>query len=156
MTRNLRPGHTASACFASLFPFRCFAWPSGTVDLGHFGISNLEVMILFEQLAGHRLLIEKVFRPRIRAPPCFPFLLCLYQKELKSGKDASFVSRLVRSLSKLPGGIGRFLPCSFGGHMSTLRHLGWDQCSHGLTSGPLESCLQTICGVLGYPKGAAA
>ena len=40
-----------------------------------------------------------------------------------------FVSSLVRALGKLLGGIGRFLPCSVGGHMSRLRHLGWDQCS---------------------------
>ena len=44
--------------------------------------------------------------------------------------------------------------------MSRLRHLGWNQCSHGLSSRPLESChrqcLQTVCGVLVYPKGAAA
>ena len=44
--------------------------------------------------------------------------------------------------------------------MSKLRHLGWDQCSRGLTPRPLESChhqcLQAVCGVLGYPKGAPA
>ena len=35
--------------------------------MGHFGISYLEVMILFEQWAGHRLLNEKVSRPHVRA-----------------------------------------------------------------------------------------
>ena len=44
--------------------------------------------------------------------------------------------------------------------MSRLRHLGWNQCSHGLTSIPLESChhqcLKAVCGVLGYPKGSAS
>ena len=43
--------------------------------------------------------------------------------------------------------------------MSRLRHLGWNQCSHGLSSRPLESChhqcLQALCGVLGYLKGSA-
>ena len=33
-------------------------WPSGSLDLGHFGISFLELLILFEQWAGHRLLSE--------------------------------------------------------------------------------------------------
>ena len=42
-------------------------WPSGSVDLGHFGISFLELLILFEQWAGHRLLSEKVTRPHVRA-----------------------------------------------------------------------------------------
>ena len=43
--------------------------------------------------------------------------------------------------------------------MSILRHLGWNQRSHGLNSRRLESChhqfLKAICGVLGYPKGSA-
>ena len=43
--------------------------------------------------------------------------------------------------------------------MSRLRHLGWAQCSLGLTSRLLESChhqcLQAVCGVLGYLRGAA-
>ena len=83
-------------------------WPSGFVDLGHFGVSFLELLILFEQRAGHRLLSEK----------------------------------------------------GIGSHMSRLRHLGWNQCSHGLTSRPLESCHHqchsAVCGVPGYPKGSAA
>ena len=37
---------------------------------------------------------------------------------------------------------------------------GWNQCSHGLTSRPLESChhqcLEAVCGVSGCPKGSAA
>ena len=38
--------------------------------------------------------------------------------------------------------------------------MGWEQCSHGLTSRPLETChhqcLKAVCGFLGYPAGAAA
>ena len=41
-------------------------WPSGSVDFGHFGIPFLELLILFEQWAGHRLLSEKVTRPHVR------------------------------------------------------------------------------------------
>ena len=37
-------------------------WPSGATDFGHFGVSFLELLILFEQWAGHRLLSEKVIR----------------------------------------------------------------------------------------------
>ena len=52
-----------------------------------------------------------------------------------------------------------FCFCRIGSHMSRLRHPGWNQCSHGLTSGPLKSChhqcLKALCGVLGYPKGSA-
>ena len=42
-------------------------WPSGTDDLGHVGVSFLELLILFEQWAGHRLLSERVTRPHVRA-----------------------------------------------------------------------------------------
>ena len=38
--------------------------------------------------------------------------------------------------------------------------MGWNHCSHGLTSRPLETChhrcLSAVCGILGYPKGSAA
>ena len=51
------------------------------------------------------------------------------------------------------------MPCSLGSQMSMLRHLGWNQCSHGLSSRPLESChhqcLEAVCGVLGHPEGSA-
>ena len=70
-----------------------------------------------------------------------------------------FLSSLIRALSKLSGGLGRFLPCGLGSLMSRLRHLGWNQCSHGLTSRPFESChhqsLKAVCDVLVYPKGSA-
>ena len=42
-------------------------WPVGSEDMGHFGSSHLELLILFEQWAGHRLLSEKVTWPHLRA-----------------------------------------------------------------------------------------
>ena len=78
--------------------------------------------------------------------------------EIRHG--CQFLSSLVRALAKLLGGLGRFVPCHLGSHMSRLRHLGWNQCSHGLTSRPLESChhqcLKAVCDVLEYPKGSAS
>ena len=63
----------------------------------------------------------------------FPFLLFLCQKELKFGRDVALLvacsEHWVNFLVVLVG----FYPCSFGGHMSRLRHLAWDQCSHGLS-----------------------
>ena len=68
--------------------------------------------------------------------------------------DCQFLSSLVRALAKLPG-----LPCRLGSHLSRLRHVGWNQCSHGLNSRPSESChhqcLKAVCGFWVYPKGSA-
>ena len=35
-------------------------WPVDAVDMAYFGVSYLEVLIIFEQWAGHRFLSEKV------------------------------------------------------------------------------------------------
>ena len=134
---------------------RALHWPSGSIDLGHFGVSFLELFILFEQWAGHRLPSEKVTGPHVRAgrPILLPSVPVSEGIEIRHG--CQFLSSLVRALSKPPGGLGRFLPCHLGSHMSRLRHLGWNQCSHGLTSRPLESChhqcLKAVCGVWEYP-----
>ena len=128
-------------------------WPSGSVDLGHFGISFLELLILFEQWAGHRLLNEKVTRPHVRAGRSILLPSVPVSERLEIRHGCQFLSSSVRALAKLPGGLGRFLPCSPGSHMSRLRHIGWNQCSHVLTSRPLESChhqcLKAICGGFG-------
>ena len=135
-------------------------WPSGFVDLGHFGISFLELLILFEHWAGHRLLGEKVTRPHVRAGRPISVSSVLVSEGMEIRHGCQFLSSPIRALGKLPGGLGRFLPCQVGTHLSRLRHLGWNQCFHGLTSRPLESChhrcLSALCGVLGYPKGSAA
>ena len=135
-------------------------WPSGSADLGHDGVSFLELLILFEQWAGHWLLSVLVTRPHTRAgrPILVSSVPVSEGMEIRHG--CRFISSLVRALDKLPGGLSRFLPCQVGTHLSRLRHLGWNQCSHGLTSRPLESChhlcLSAICGIVGYPKGSAA
>ena len=123
-------------------------------DMGQFGVS------FFEQWAGYRLLSEKVTWPHVRAdrPILIPSVPVSEGIEIRHG--CQFISSLVRALAKLLGGVGRFLPSGVVSHTSRLRHLGWNQCSHGLTSRPLESChhqcLKAACGVLGYPKGSAS
>ena len=104
-------------------------------------------------------LAQKVTRPHVRdhRPILIPSVPVSERIEIRRG--CQYVSSLVRALAKLSGGLGRFLPCNLGSHMSRLWHLGWNQCSHGLSSRPLESChhqcLKAVCGVLGYPKGSA-
>ena len=135
-------------------------WPVDTGDMGHFGVSYLEVLILFEHWLGHRLLSEKVTRMHLRAnrPICFSPAPVSEGIQIRQGRQ--FISSLFRALGKLPGGVGRFITCVVGGHMSGLRHLGWLQCSRGLTSRPLESChhacFRAMCDLFGNPCGAAA
>ena len=79
-------------------------WPSGVTDFGHFGISFLELSILFEQWAGHRQLSEKATRPRARANrPTLPPSLVPVSEGIEMRHGCQFVSSLVRALAKLPG-----------------------------------------------------
>ena len=91
--------------------FTTLHWLSGSVDFGHFCISFMELLILFEQWAGHRLPSEKVTRPHVRAnrPSLIPSVPVSEGIEIRHG--CQFISSLVRALAKLLGGIGRFLPC---------------------------------------------
>ena len=76
---------------------------------------------LFEQWAGHPLLSEKVLGPHLRAnrPISFPSVTVSEGIEIRHG--CHFISNLIRALAKLPRGIGRYLPCGVGSHMSRLR-----------------------------------
>ena len=48
--------------------FSTLRWPEGLNEMGKFGISFLEILILFEQWVGHRLLPEKTVP--IKNRPC--------------------------------------------------------------------------------------
>ena len=95
-------------------------WLTSSDDLGHFGISFLELLILFEQWAGHRLLSEKVTRQHVRANRLISIPSVPVSEGIEIRHGCQFISSLVRALTKLPGGLGRFLPCRVGSHMSTL------------------------------------
>ena len=51
------------------------------------------------------------------------FLVWLFSWGTEIRQSCQFVSSLVRALAKLPGGLGRFLLCRLGSHVSRLRHL---------------------------------
>ena len=74
----LRPGLTVLVfCLDLLLFFSTLHWPTGSDDFGHFGVSFLELLILFEKWAGHRLLSEKITGPHVRAhrPVLIPSVL---------------------------------------------------------------------------------
>ena len=58
----------------------------------------------------------------------------------------------------LPGGLGRFVPCSSGANHCRLRLIGWEKCGHGLTSRPRESAsepfLNDLLSLFRYPSGS--
>ena len=69
-----------------------------------------------------------------------------------------FIGALMRSLCLLPGGLRRFVACSVGANHCRLRHIGWEKCSHGLTSRPRESAslhfLDELLALCRYPSGS--
>ena len=101
---------------------------------------------LFEQWAGHRLLSEKVTRPHVRANRAILIPSVPVSEGIEIRHGCQFLSSLVRALAKLPGGLGWFVPCHLGSHLFSSRPL--ESCHH--------QCLKAVCGVLGYPSGAAA
>ena len=42
-------------------------------------------------------------------------------------RSCRFIGALMRSLCFLPGGLGRFVPCSIGANHCRLRHIGWEK-----------------------------
>ena len=77
---------------------------------GHFGVSFLEVLILFGQWAGHRLLSEKVTRHHVRANRPIFYFLCACFRGNRNKAGLSIHYQLGSGFGQA-GGIGRFLPC---------------------------------------------
>ena len=81
---------------------------------------------LYEIWAGERLQLERAV-PRYRRPA-----------------SCRFIGALFRGLRDLPFGLRRFVPCDVGANHCRLRHIGWERCGHGLTSGPVSLRLRTL------------
>ncbi len=134
-------------------------WPQGNPDFGKIGISYFELLLMFEIFAGHRLHAEKAIRPHLRPrrPLGFSGFSVGKGQEIRHG--CQFLHSLFRALGHLPGGLVRFIPCQPSAHYTRLLHVGWEQCGHGLSSRPRESCdlqfLTPLLDFFGYPDGAA-
>ena len=136
---------------------RSLSWTGEVADLGSGGISNVELLILYERWVRERLRIEdsipKYRRPgrpiSVSAAPSCP--------DAEKWKLCRYFGSMMRALRGLPGGLGRFIPGRFGANHGRLRHIGWEICCHGLTCRPRKSSLEGFLGdllsLLGYPSG---
>ena len=142
--------------FSSFLAF--LHWPQGTSDLGKFGISYLELLLMFEVYSGYGLQTEKTVRSHLRSrrPLAFSGLSVGIGQEIRHG--CQFLHSLFRALGHLPGCLARFIPCQPSAHYARLSHLGWGRYGHGLSSRPRESCdhqfLTPLLNFFGYPDGA--
>ena len=134
-------------------------WPQDAADLGKFGISYFELLLMFEIHAGHRLLCEKAIRPHLRPrrPLVYSSFLVSGGQEIKHG--CQFLHGHFRSLGHLLGGLSKFLPCQPSAHYTRLLHVGWGQCGQGLSSRPWESCdiqvIKPLLDFFAFPERAA-
>ena len=114
-------------------------WPIGDLDLGVGGVSYLELLIMYELCAGERLCLEKAHPRYLRPGRPISVSAVPFGPGIDIWRSRRFIGALMRSLCLLPGGLRRFVPCSFGANHCRLRHIGWERCGHGLTSRPRES-----------------
>ena len=130
-------------------------WPVGNLDLGVGGVSFVELLILYELWAGERLVLEKAHPRYLRPGRPISVSAVPIGPGIDIWRSCRFIGALMRSLCLLPGGLGRFVPCSIGANHGRLRHIGWESCGHGLTSRPRESAselfLNELLSLFRYP-----
>ena len=133
-------------------------WPAGGLDLGVGGVSYVELLILYELWAGERLSLEKAHPRYLRPGRPISVSAVPFGPSTDIWRSCRFIGSLMRSLCLLPGGLGRFVPCSIGANHCRLRHVGWEKCGHGLTSGPRETAselfLNQIISLFRYSPGS--
>ena len=131
----------------------------GGLDLGVGGISYVELHILYELWAGERLSFEKAHPHYLRPGRPISVSAVPFGPGIDIWRSCRFIGAMMRSLCFLPGGLGRFLPCSIGANHCRLRLIVWERCGHGLTSRPRESSsvpfLNELLRLFGYPSGYA-
>ena len=111
------------------------------LDLGVGGISYIELAhscMSFGLVRGLSLRTGSSSLSSVQVAQ-FQCRLFLLVQALIFGDPVVLLATLMRSLCLIPGGLRRFVPCSIGANHCRLRHIGWEKCGHGLTSGPRES-----------------
>ena len=107
-------------------------WPAGGLDLGVGGVSYVELLIL----SGERLSLEKAHPRYLRPGRPISVSAVPFGPGIDIWRSCRVIGAMVRSLCMLPGGLGRFVPCSIGANHCRLWHIGWERCGHGLNSRP--------------------
>ena len=134
-------------------------WPACGLDLGVGEISFVELLILYELWAGERLTLEKAHPRYLRPGRPISVSAVPFGPGIDIWRSCRLIAAIMRSLSLLPGGLGRFVPRSIGAKHCRLRHIGWERCGHGLTSRPRESAsepfLDELLSFFRYPPGSA-
>ena len=122
------------------------------------GVSLLRFLILYELWAGERLCLENAVPRHRRLDVQFQCRLFRLVQALIFCVLVGFLGPSFVPYPLLPGGLGRFLPGGIGANHSRLRHIGWDKCSHGLTSRPRETSsvlfLDELLVLFGYPAAS--
>ena len=135
-------------------------WPytSGLL-VGDLDLGVVELLILYELWAGERLSLEKAHPRYLRPGRPISVSAVPFGPGIDIWRSCRFIGAMMRSLCLLPGGLGRFVRCSVGANHFRLRHIDWEKCGHGLTSGPRESAsepvLNELLGLFRYPPGSA-
>ena len=111
---------------------RSLHWPVDAGDLGVGGVSYLEGLILYEQWAGERLVLEKAVPLRGRAGRPISVSAVSIGPGIDIWRTKRFLGTTFRFLDRLHGALGQFLPCRIGAHHCRLRHICWEECRHGL------------------------
>ena len=109
--------------------------------------------------AGERLVLEKAHPRYLRPGRPISVSAVPFGPGIDIWRSCRLIGAMMRSLCLLPGGLGRFVPCSIGANHCRLRHLGWERCGHGLTSRPRESAsapfLDQLLSLFNYPSGSS-
>ena len=140
--------------------FSTLHWPAGADDLGVGSVSFVELLILYELWAGERLCLENAVRRHRRVGRPISVSAVPFGPGIDIWRSCRFFGAIFRALRLLPGGLGRFLPGDIGANHGRLRHIGWEKCSHGLTSRPRETSsvwfLDELLVLFGYPAASGA
>ena len=108
--------------------------------------------------AGERLSLENAVPRRRRVGRPISMSAVPVGPGIDIWRSCRFFGAIFRALRLLPGGLGRFLPGCIGANHGRLRHIGWEKCSHGLTSRPRETSsvcfLDELLVLFGYPAAS--